>query len=755
MSLTSGKADANVIEGSIVANIDKNAEFSSIYGSSRLIFFNCPFIDCGAGKRYVSCNIKVNPEKPWLLHITCDRCSCTWNLCRECRQNQIMYSSLQIRRHERMKHPPANKDKFQTRKKVKTAINSTNKMIEHSESSSHANLLESCVHVDCSDVTLSEKTFFGTEDGNYNTNLADDLGEFVPLSKQSCFAIEEENCSKNLSDDMGEYVSADVDDNSCNYFLSNKYCFNGNDAFATLFNKYDISSLQNSLQVMNTKSCNYFLSQASKMGRNYLVSLAHNGGKPGSLSSLLPQESLLQMNISLFVNDLTFAQQKLFSSILFDVTKLYLLSQHSALTPLSQLPSGSDSMMCSLPTSHSSLRRFFTDGRYSINNNLPRPTMVMLTSHSYVSIKESLSDFFGHGNHDLVAIHQSNSFCFDDPVYVTNMFESLAGRQILRNCQERMNSSHLMFPTVPVFLMFWSDDFEPSNSIKSNRQSVWIKTMTIVVQSLSSLEVSSATYPVAIGKKDTSHEEVERKLIEELCSLKNGPMVVMYSNYLKSPIHVHADTYCILNDQPERRSGLCLAGGSSKFHRRWGYSCDVKRLSKKIPGCERCMLNINSSLNLTNPKWIDSRCSDCMKWMYDDTFYNCDEDLHIVTMEHALTQTLFPFKLRLDELHLVVSLVHDGIVTQTYSPKEAESIMQFHCLSSYISDNVIRHAKNCLLYNNASSEQANDPDSFALVQEDMLDNPAIIGGFQHLYPGHFTSQLTYMWTYQCICYFLV
>ena len=34
-------------------------------------------------------------------------------------------------------------------------------------------------------------------------------------------------------------------------------------------------------------------------------------------------------------------------------------------------------------------------------------------------------------------------------------------------------------PMVPLFLTIWSDDFDPNKSIKGNRQSVWIKTLTI------------------------------------------------------------------------------------------------------------------------------------------------------------------------------------------------------------------------------------------------------------------------------------
>jgi hypothetical protein len=411
------------------------------------------------------------------------------------------------------------------------------------------------------------------------------------------------------------------------------------------------------------------------------------------------------MNLSLFVNDLTSTQQRLFSHILFTLTKMNEQSSCS----IHDTNCESFKMKCSLPTSHSSLRRTYIDGRFSINNNLPCPTVKMLSNHSYVLVKESIADFFGHGNHELVKFHHTTPQHSSDKnnfSHVTNVFDTLAGRSILRNCKQRMISQRLYCSSViPVILLFWSDDFEPNKSIKSNRQSVWIKTMTIIVQSTSSTKISSSTYPVAIGKKDIPHEEVEQCLIDELESLMKGPMTILFSNNLKSPVHVHAETFCILNDQPERRSGLGLAAGNAKYHRRWGFSCDIKCMIGQIPACTQCMSHIENSIYSTHVTWNNMpSCSKCTRWMGDRISSDrlLEQEWEHMDGNDLRAQTgPLPFKLRLDTLTGVIEQVHDGIVSSNFSAKVAEEILHRYCLSSKMSDNAIQFAKNCLIYKNA------------------------------------------------------
>jgi len=54
----------------------------------------------------------------------------------------------------------------------------------------------------------------------------------------------------------------------------------------------------------------------------------------------------------------------------------------------------------------------------------------------------------------------------------------------------------------------WSDDFDPSSSSKSNRNSCWVKTVTIIPAfERSSTNREKWTYPIAVGKKQSDHSD--------------------------------------------------------------------------------------------------------------------------------------------------------------------------------------------------------------------------------------------------------
>jgi hypothetical protein len=69
----------------------------------------------------------------------------------------------------------------------------------------------------------------------------------------------------------------------------------------------------------------------------------------------------------------------------------------------------------------------------------------------------------------------------------------------------------------------WSDGCEPHYSVKANRGSAWLKTVTISPQQ-GNKHGLSYTYPVAFGKSSCSHEEVEEQFAEDLKKLSNRKM---------------------------------------------------------------------------------------------------------------------------------------------------------------------------------------------------------------------------------------
>jgi hypothetical protein len=124
----------------------------------------------------------------------------------------------------------------------------------------------------------------------------------------------------------------------------------------------------------------------------------------------------------------------------------------------------------------------------------------MLCNHSYVSIKDCIGDFLARTNvlfcnlKDCIDYNKNETIKFDD------IFRSRVSGKILQTCFNRQDHhpTHLQFPIIPCMIYLWSDNFEPNNSNKSNRQSVWIISATLSFLSLTK-NVIQQTYPIALS----------------------------------------------------------------------------------------------------------------------------------------------------------------------------------------------------------------------------------------------------------------
>ena len=80
----------------------------------------------------------------------------------------------------------------------------------------------------------------------------------------------------------------------------------------------------------------------------------------------------------------------------------------------------------------------------------------------------------------------------------------------LRNqmLQNRVNNKVPQDDLTIILAIQWSDDFETNTSVKSNRGSVWIKTLTFVSLDSNCNNITN-TYPIAIGHKGDNHNSVK------------------------------------------------------------------------------------------------------------------------------------------------------------------------------------------------------------------------------------------------------
>jgi hypothetical protein len=107
------------------------------------------------------------------------------------------------------------------------------------------------------------------------------------------------------------------------------------------------------------------------------------------------------------------------------------------------------------------------------------------------------------------------------------------------------------------------------------------------------LDSPRATFPIAIGPKDVSHEDLEEIIGKDLLQMKQRQTVAVLGGdkFRNQALAVafSAEMYLSLGDQPERRDGNGLMRGNSLSHLRWQMAADHNLLAKVLPPCEVCL----------------------------------------------------------------------------------------------------------------------------------------------------------------------
>ena len=158
-----------------------------------------------------------------------------------------------------------------------------------------------------------------------------------------------------------------------------------------------------------------------------------------------------------------------------------------------------------------------------------------------------------------------------------------------------------------VRLDFWSDDFEPNQFSKTNRNSIWIKTFTIGTVHNEGQQLR-ATYPCAVGRKNVSHDAVEKRMADESKQLRSGTLPPFYVGSKKQSVHLHFDLFCNLQDQPERRSSNHMMAGNAQYAGRWRVSADHLELYPKLKACDDCLLNFTLGYIDGNEDYLKVNC---------------------------------------------------------------------------------------------------------------------------------------------------
>jgi hypothetical protein len=284
--------------------------------------------------------------------------------------------------------------------------------------------------------------------------------------------------------------------------------------------------------------------------------------------------------LSKLISDLTKSQQKSFSEVLRQLNNLHVGDNRQAI--------------CKLPTSYADIRRVYTDGKYSLPKHLPTPDVKKCTGYIFVSLLDCVADFLLGNQRKLIELNNwDNYFSKCSMEYGSDIFQCKKAKNIVENARCRLHETKLdgTLPLVPLFIKFWSDDFDPNKSTKSNRQSVWIKTCTIFTLDHDGRKVQR-TYPLSLFKKGSCHGNLDNEYKRDLDKLQYGRLLIMLSKAHQNFVYVHAELFCVLNDQPERRGNLDLANGNSAVHGRFGVLIDCKQVQDKLRSCPDCSKSI-------------------------------------------------------------------------------------------------------------------------------------------------------------------
>ena len=278
-----------------------------------------------------------------------------------------------------------------------------------------------------------------------------------------------------------------------------------------------------------------------------------------------------------------------------------------------------------------------------------------------------------------------------------------------------------------------------------------------------------ATFPIAIGPKSESHDELEGIIALDLKKMANKriPGFIGYHNgFRPEEITFLAEMFLSLGDQPNRRGGNCLLAGNSKSHRRWRYCCDISQLRNVFPACQQCVNSMRIADSNQSTTMMQRDCNQCTNWML------CNLDSRLLRYNVAasfprgyilggikappnMDGTVSPILLNYEVLKEIVVTTHNNIYSQQWSPKEALTYLGANGISTKYAKKVVKNAKNCLQHRLAFENRDKEEEEYQEIDHQkqkrpmefqMAKIPIVFGS------GKYPS--IYMSTRQCISSFL-
>ena len=378
------------------------------------------------------------------------------------------------------------------------------------------------------------------------------------------------------------------------------------------------------------------------------------------------------------------------------------------------IPSNVNLKSTAIATTPELLHSTYVEGRYAMLKNLPGPTVTSVDGHAYISLQDCICDVLAHGLDLDVIEHQAAK-----PAFVTKLSECNHSQKIYSNAMQ-CNSEDV--PPLVLYFNEWSDDFDPSSSsTRNNRGSVWMKSVTIAPppDQLHSLKY---TYPIAIGRKSSSHHVVEQRFAQETLELASGHNNMFYCSSLKKTIAVYVEMMVSLQDQPERRSANCIMLGSGQYTARWGYSANLSAISSWLPACKDCFHS------LLHGTVMPGHCATCVNWDFDKDSVLLDfpvPDNYPLDITDDLEKGLRPRQITFGGLKAAVDRTHTAIASGAWSIENAKSYLWVEGLNSDSISAIIECATNARAFNALEADRENYPADYDALLRDRQCRPLL------------------------------
>ena len=326
---------------------------------------------------------------------------------------------------------------------------------------------------------------------------------------------------------------------------------------------------------------------SSGLGRSTIVSQAfRQSNNLGAVANM--KETNLHLNITHFCSTLTQTQQSDFASI------------------VSCLVSKDTFCNTRPPMSYNDITKFYTGSQFSIYKNIPSPKVFMMDDHACVSIESIINHMLGFGiKLNSLSLNQK----FDQLVSRTNVIENTREAENIINNIKKNDMHQTAESPIIIYIIMWSDDFEANNTRK-NRNSTWIKTVTICPPT-SHITSPLYTYPISLGRKGNSHDKVNQFFNKEIEKLSIPTL--RYSSIHQKLYPVIIRPLCVSADRPERSSINSILSHQGSSTKRWMYSELIPR--NKLPSCSKCFhIRTQNILKNKDERKKSSICQKCCDW---------------------------------------------------------------------------------------------------------------------------------------------